>query len=272
MPEREHAPLLPITDQEYANQPIIKRLSETYEFIHWYIREETTHSNPLLVDIGTYDGLAVPSLAEVAQVVSFDINPKQLTLASKRPEIQSLRQQNRADLMAMAAQQIALRDGSADVVTAIEVFTGFEQQTDAHLQEELRIIFGEIHRVLKQGGTLIFTVKSYLAEEARAFYGIDWITKKGITLPECILSDLLAEQGFPTQGQEWYGQFIVEQRVSEGMQFPMYIRNDKMGNHQTVISPDAFVPRHFPYRYEEVCENGIPTRIPMYWIIICQAE
>lgn len=172
------------------------RLMGVYNFANEFIPEGGIH-----FDVGAYDGIAFPELVKNAwHVLSIDISGPNLRKAALRDEVQ----QGKVSLMQMDAKDISLDPNTFDSATIVEVFgAGFK----GNYSDDVIQVFEGVHRVLKPGGTLIFTVKSEFAEElARQ---LDLFSKKGVVIPPKFLEDHLDDK---FDDKQWYGQMIAHDR------------------------------------------------------------
>lgn len=113
----------------------------------------TTHSrkpNPLVVDLGCGIGTAFPTLeACTDQTIAVDINAQALQSAAKASNYSPA-------LVHGDMRQLALRDGSADIVLAINSILMESREDNVQA-------LAEIERVLKPGGIAVLMLPSYEA-------------------------------------------------------------------------------------------------------------
>jgi hypothetical protein len=141
-------------------------------------------------------------------------------------------------LYTMDAKNILFPDNSFRSVTVVEVFgAGFEGN-----ENDVAQVFTGIHRVLKPGGVMVFTVKSRTIEGFLEEVGT--FDPKGIALPRRFLNPILR----PLFGEpQWYGQRILK-KTPEGVIIP----HDWSGL--------SYVPRKVDEKNE----------VPLFWIGVCQ--
>ncbi len=97
----------------------------------------------LIVDVGCGTGANQRVLSKYGTVLSIDASVEALRFCSSR---------GMDHLLACNAQEIPLRTGSADAITALDCLE--------HVDDDL-MAFSEMYRILKPGGVLLLTVPAY---------------------------------------------------------------------------------------------------------------
>ncbi len=220
-------------------EDIERRLFHVYDFATQIIASERGSPVDRHMDVGTYNGFALHKLANISrQVHSFDIDWGKLNLAKHRWDVAPLVAHEHAFLYQMNAVSLGFGDDVFDSASIVEVFgAGFEGGMD-----DVEAVFRGVHRALKPGGLVVFTVKSRTMEEILKTVGT--FDRKGVTLPRRVLHPMLR----PLFGEpRWFGQLVLK-RADGGVVIP------------SAWSPNAYVPR-------AVDEE---TEVPIFWIGVCQ--
>jgi ubiquinone/menaquinone biosynthesis C-methylase UbiE len=232
-----------LTDKETKKQLREKnlqtRLFHVYDFASEAIPSLLEFPSESHLDVGTFDGFALHKLVNIADVVhSIDIDHSKLVKATNRSDVAAFKHNGYVELYKMDATDIQFPPNSFDSATIIEVFgAGFEGN-----ENDVAKVFAGVHRVLKPGGVLVFTVKSRTIEGFLEEVGT--FDPKGIALPRRFLNPILR----PLFGEpKWYGQRILK-RSEEGVIIP---------NNWSGLS----------YEPRKVDEK---TEIPLFWIGVCQ--
>ncbi len=223
------------------------RLMHVYRFAQPFLGEKH-------LDIGTYDGFALSTLAEASEhVISFDINANILNIAQQRMDVQHLIAEERLSLFQMDARQIGFSDNSFDSATLVEVLGGAFEGTRSDISQ----MFRESKRVLKPNKPLIFTIKSQSNEQILKQY-FDWDIPKGYPQYRPQMEELLAENGFSSV--DWYGHVFM--KLTEQGNPVLPLRITKAGETQQVeLDEQYFIPQH-----EDRFEGFGQTQFPLYWI------
>jgi SAM-dependent methyltransferase len=223
-----------------GEQNIETRLFHVYDFAGDIIRSHIGEGLvDLHLDVGTYNGFALPRLVKIAQEVhSIDIDPQKLAKAGARPEVNALMNNGNVMLYEMDAKDIRFEENSFDSATIIEVFgAGFEGTS-----EDVARVFEGVHRVLRPGGVLVFTIKSRTIQELLQEVGT--FDAKGVALPRKVLNPILR----PLFGEpQWYGQRILR-KTADGVVLPYDLSNL------------SYVPRPVDPQ----------TEVPLFWVGVCQ--
>ena len=225
-----------------TQKDIETRLFHVYDFAQERIAALLGSSVLRHLDVGTYNGFAQYKLARIAQkVYSFDIERKKLRSAQERPDVQTLIQQKQVMLYEMDAKHIAFADNTFDSATIIEVFgAGFDGKP-----EDVKAVFEGVHRVLRPGGVLVFTVRSRTMEMfLKTFETFD---TKGIALPRRTLNPILRPL---FNSVSWYGQLTLPRATVDGV--------------NGVFFPNEWKPDYTPHILDET------THVPIFWTGVCQ--
>ncbi len=144
-------------------------------------------SSPQLVDIGCGTGANLPMLREKVgengQVFGFDFSP--LALKFARHHLDTAHDTSQVSLSQGDALAMPVRDGSADIVTMLDVLE--------HLSDD-DMALREVHRILKPGGALVLSVPAYQhlwSAHDEALHHFRRYEKQG-------LANVLREAGFKT--------------------------------------------------------------------------
>lgn len=221
------------------------RLLPVYEFLNSITGHVATH-----LDIGTYDGFAIPTIAQSADhITSIDIDNEMLTVARQRPEIQELIATRRLDLVEMNACDIGERipPSSVERVSCNEVFGAGFKGSNADVLK----VFQGIFKVLTPGGVAIFTMKNDYADSLlNLMLGFSDGSRpakdlKGETISK---TNLRAISQLFRQRIDWYGQltarlhkgkrpdlpFIVDRNAHGGLSWdPIELQPRKIANFST---------------------------------------
>ncbi len=224
--------------------PVKKRLLHVYEFAQEIGAIGNHH-----LDIGTYDGFGVKSLLSTAQTVTtIDNDPVNLWRASTL--LQEYIQANQVHLLEMDARHLNVEQGLFDSATIIEVFgAGFEGT-----EKDIQMVFEKVHKALKPGGTLVFTIKSKTGENLLKPLGFEQTKGFSIDREETLIP--IVNGLF--ENVTWYGQLITIEH-SEGIQIPLKF-NPETG--EAEWHPNSYIPRN-----EDVL---LGNEIPLFWICVCQ--
>lgn len=225
------------------------RLTAVYDFAAEQIGSSYSH-----LDVGTYNGFALPRLARIANhIVSFDINGDKLQEAQRRPDIAALIADASVDLVQMDARRMGFYPEEFDSATMVEVFgAGFKGRTG-----EVESVFRGIHDALRPGGVLIFTIKSNpyrkMLRDGAGFHQGS-IKSMGTVIDRSMLRPVLRELFPDTQ---WYGQFISERlEGGKGTVIPGDIMSDTINWYN-----EAYIPQHL---------RSVTRQKPLYWVAVCR--
>lgn len=231
---------------EFRNGTIAQRLRHVYDFTRTQIDQVSA-----LLDVGTYNGLGLPLLSRLCKkLYSIDIDTKKLQEACLNPVVQPLLGKGNTFLHQMDARDLAFSNNAFDAATIIEVFgAGFEGE-----ESDIHAVFGELHRVLKPEGRLLFTIKSRQSQDI--FRPFEWAFPKGYPLHRETIATITKDMFTPIN---WYGQLIIRESP-EGIVMPAHINGLLDGRAELIWNKDAFIPRQI---VDEARER------PMYWIGVC---
>ncbi|MBO1081408.1 class I SAM-dependent methyltransferase [Roseomonas haemaphysalidis] len=135
-----------------------------------------------VLEVGVGTGLALPRYTADKRVTGVDLSREMLMKAEERVRLEHLSHVD--GLLEMDAEQMAFRDGAFDI--AVAMFT-------ASVVPDARKLFGEMRRVVRPGGHLLFV--NHFAAEAGPRW---WVERAMAPLsrvlgwhPDFALSDLL---------------------------------------------------------------------------------
>ncbi len=135
-----------------------------------------------VLEVGVGTGLALPRYRRDKRVVGVDLSREMLAKAAERVAAERL--PNVDGLLEMDAESMAFRDGAFDV--AVAMFT-------ASVVPDARRLFGEMSRVVRPGGRLLF-VNHFAAEAGPRWWVERAMAPLARTLgwhPDFALADLL---------------------------------------------------------------------------------
>lgn len=171
------------TSDDYA------RFRDIYpeEFYEHIVKRGLCVSGQSVLDIGTGTGVLPRSMLKYgAKWTATDISENQIEQAKRLSEGMNI------DYHVMPAEALAFPDNSFDVITACQCFWYFDHER----------VCGELARILKSGGRLVFLVMEWLpfedkiagaSEDLVLKYSPEWSgageTLHPISLPDCYLKD-----------------------------------------------------------------------------------
>lgn len=135
-----------------------------------------------VLEVGVGTGLALPRYSRDKRVVGVDLSREMLAKAAERVEAERLPHVD--GLLEMDAESMAFRDGAFDV--AVAMFT-------ASVVPDARRLFGEMSRVVRPGGRLLF-VNHFAAEAGPRWWVERAMAPLARTLgwhPDFALADML---------------------------------------------------------------------------------
>lgn len=257
MTSRPEVPQVISETKKLKAEFIESRLLHVYDFAAEVIGRVENH-----LDIGTYNGFALPRLATFASHVdSIDRDEAGLWRAEHRADVIPLIQQERVQLHHMDARNISLGINAYDSATIIEVFgAGFKGGKD-----DISKVFKGVYRSLKPGGTLVFTIKSKTTEDLLRTFGFGF--NKGVSLSREKLTEILSPLFTPPA---WYGQLLL--RPYQGGLFipgvihvqngdPQIRFNRDSDDNQLQWSADSLIPQQI---------QNPDIEKPMFWIGVCK--
>ncbi|MFA9288377.1 MAG: class I SAM-dependent methyltransferase [Weeksellaceae bacterium] len=243
-----------------------QRLLSIYDWFNTQVSTRQGRSRHHL-DIGCYNGFALPTLAQAADhVTTLDIDPLMLQTALLRPSVQQLVFAQRLTLDQMDARAITYPDNSFTSASCIEVIgAGFEDQEGNEIRanelEHIQSVINGVHRVLQPGGLFTLTFKSQ--SNQRLSEGFNFGTHKGVPLHRKDLRPMLE----PLFGQvDWYGHVWTARIPRIGnkyyMGIPVVETRDETGKYDE-LDPECFEP----ISEAQLQADG---KRPLYWIAMCQ--
>jgi len=254
-------------DQERVSGEITRfRLESAYRYVrNWILRHNQGRRLKKCLDIGFYNGFALPIIHEYAESIhAIDADPKRLPQARENPVVKSLEDQGIITLEERLAQHIeGLKEkGPFDVINLVEILGVALQGKKTDVGDILR----KSYDLLDDGGYLVVnvlgkTTDRLLKRIARAKHD-----EKAEKIPVYrndvinILSELFGEENIKMKGQFFYP------RDEKGhLSFPRSLRQKRThgsyGESEYTLDPDAFWPRDIGYADQE--NAG-------YWLLIAQ--